>query len=37
MPKRVYPSELELWMREKFKTYTARQLSTMVKEEWDIG
>ena len=36
MPKRVYPSELELWMREKFKTYTARQLSTMVKEEWDI-
>ena len=36
MQKRVYPLELEPWMREKFKAYTARQLATMVKEEWGI-
>lgn len=36
MPKKVYPPDLEPWIREKFKTYTAQQISSMVKKEWNI-
>lgn len=36
MPKRIYPPELEDFVREKFKTYTARQLAPIIKEEMGI-
>lgn len=36
MPKRIYPLELEPFVREKFKTYTARQLVPIIRQEFGI-
>ena len=36
MPKKKYPPELEPFVREKFKTYTARQLAPIIKAEMGI-